>query len=178
LVLSACASERHSGRATRQGASQTPQREAEFHPPNVMLMRYDFNHDGSITRAEMEAGLKADFDAADTNHDGRLDEDEVRAVNRQRLNMDPTASPLIDWNHDGYVDFDEFAAEPRSLFEQLDTNADGVLSPTELNPRGVPGKPADQSGTQSGQGQGHGRGRHRGGGGQGGGQGGDPGNGQ
>jgi Ca2+-binding EF-hand superfamily protein len=108
----------------------------DWHPPRGMLVKYDSNHDGTLTRAELEAGLKADFDAADTNHDGRLDINEVRAVNQARWSADSSAtSPLVDWNHDGYVDFNEFAATPRSLFDQMDVNADGKLTPDELNPQ-------------------------------------------
>lgn len=110
-------------------------REAEWHPPVGMLLRYDFNHDGSITRAEMEKGLREDFAKADTDHDGVLSEDEVRAVNEKRWADDASAaSPLVDWDHDGIIDFDEFAAAPRSLFAQMDANGDGVLSPQELHP--------------------------------------------
>lgn len=128
LVLSGCGLFGHSG-------PHRP-REAEWHPPVGMLLRYDFNHDGSVTRAEMEKGLHEDFAKADTNHDGGLDEGEVRAVNQQRWAEDAsTASPLVDWNHDGSVDFDEFAATPRSLFSQMDSDGDGVLSPKELRPQ-------------------------------------------
>jgi hypothetical protein len=133
----------------------------DFHAPVEILLGYDFNHDGTITRAEMETGLKADFDAADTNHDGRLDEDEVRAVNQKRWSDNAsTSSPLVDWNHDGYVDFNEFAATARSLFDEMDRNGDGKLTPDELNPRGSGAKPQ----APSGGGEHH----HRGGGGSGG----------
>ena len=75
------------------------------------MLRYDSNNDGKITRRELEAGLRQDFRQADTNHDGVLDADEVRAANLRRIRIDQsTAIPLIDWNHDGYVDFNEFAA--------------------------------------------------------------------
>jgi len=113
-----------------------PQRgEDEYHPSRNILEAYDLNHDGWVTRAEMEAGLKADFAKADINHDGRLDPDEVRAVNLQRWSADAsTASPLVDWNHDGFVDYGEYAATARSLFDQLDTDGDGKLSPKELKP--------------------------------------------
>jgi hypothetical protein len=61
------------------------------------------------TREEMEAGLKADFAAADTNGDGCLGPAEVRAENDRRLARDATeASPLVDWNLDGCVDAREF----------------------------------------------------------------------
>ena len=125
-ILSAC------GSHPRRAPGDQP---APFHPPIELLQRYDTNHDGTITREELEAGLKADFDAADTNHDGRLDADEVAAVNAQRWNdYKSTATTIVDWNQDGYVDFNEFAAAPRSLFEQLDRDGDGKLSPKEWRP--------------------------------------------
>ena len=76
----------------------------------ALLLRYDANHDGIITRDEMDAGLKADFAAADANGDGCLDPVETRAENQRRLARDGAqASPLVDWNLDGCVDFREFA---------------------------------------------------------------------
>ena len=127
---------------------------SEWHPPVDMLLRYDFNRDGTISRAELEKGLREDFAKADTNHDGRLGEDEVRAVNEQRWAVDASAaSPLVDWNHDGYVDFDEFSATSRSLFAQMDTNADGVLSPQELHPLPPPQpRKARKAGSRGGRG--------------------------
>jgi hypothetical protein len=122
------------------GRPHRPQhQEAPWHPASAMLTKYITNADGSLTRAQLEAGLRADFAKADTNHDGRLDETEARAVNEQRLAEDKsTASPLVDWNHDGYIDFDEFAAAPRSLFDQMDRNGDGTLTREELNPNPGP----------------------------------------
>ena len=111
------------------------ERPVPFHPAVELLERYDADHDGTVTRAEMEAGLKAEFAAADKNHDGRLDEDETRAVNEARWGEGlSTTSTLVDWNQDGYVDFHEFANTARSLFDQLDKNGDGKLTPDELHP--------------------------------------------
>ena len=149
-ALSACA-----GRHRMAG-----EHEQDFHPPIEILLRYDANHDGTVTRAEMEAGLRADFAAADTNHDGHLDEDETRAVNQKRWSENAsTASPLVDWNHDGVVDFDEFAATARSLFDEMDKDGDGKLTPKELHPYGPAAKPDDQQDEDQGE-QHH---RHRGG---------------
>ncbi len=50
-------------------------------PAAALLLRYDANHDGVVTRQELDAGLKADFAAADLNHDGCLDPSEVRIEN-------------------------------------------------------------------------------------------------
>jgi hypothetical protein len=115
----------------------------EWHPPSEMLQKYA-DKTGVVTRAGMEAGLRADFAAADKNRNGCLDEDEARAINEARWKEDASAtSPLIDFLHNGCIDFDEFAAAPRSLFEQLDRNGDGRLTQQELHPGR---KPPGQSG--------------------------------
>lgn len=111
-------------------------------PPGLALLKFDANHDGYVTRAELEAGLHAEFNAADKNHSGCLDADEVRAINAQRWEADHSATPLVDWEHVGCLTFNEFAAEPRSLFEELDKNDNGVLTPREI--RGRPKKPPNQ----------------------------------
>jgi len=136
LALSACADRRD------RGPQET---DPDFHPTIDLLTKYDANHDGTITRAEMEEGLRKEFDAADTNHDGKLDPDEVAAVNAQRWNEDKsTASTIVDWNQDGFVDFNEFAGTARSLFADIDRDGDGQLTPKELqNYRGHK-KPSDQ----------------------------------
>jgi hypothetical protein len=123
-------------------------KEAPFHPPVEMLLRYDANHDGTVTREEMEAGLKADFAAADKNHDGCLDADETAAVNHARWEEGlSTTSTIVDWNHDGCVDFNEFANTARSFFDEIDRDGDGKLSPKELRPYGGPKpKVADKDG--------------------------------
>jgi hypothetical protein len=106
----------------------------EWHPAGEMIERYA-DKSGVITRAALEAGLRGDFAKADANHDGCLDESEVRAINEERWKEDAsTASPLIDFKHNGCIDFEEFAATPRSLFDQLDKNSDGKLTPAELHP--------------------------------------------
>ena len=126
------------------GGSQAPVRkphhqDAPYHPAVNILTAFDANGDGIVTRAEMEAGLRAAFAKADANHDGKLDEAEARAVNQQRLAEDQsTASPLVDWNHDGYIDFNEFAANARSLFDEMDRDGDGQLDAKELHPEPPP----------------------------------------
>ena len=42
------------------------------HRLHEMAEKADTNHDGTITRAEFDAAVKARFDTADTNHDGKL----------------------------------------------------------------------------------------------------------
>jgi Ca2+-binding EF-hand superfamily protein len=108
-------------------------RSEDWHSPVSMLMKYDANHDGTVTRAELESGLRAEFDAADKNHTGCLDPDEVRAINEERTKSDEAAaSPLIDWKKKRCIDVDEYATTARSLFEQLDRDGNGKLTPNEL----------------------------------------------
>jgi hypothetical protein len=123
LLVAGCAGPRH-----------RPAQPEQWHPPSAMLDKYA-DKTGIVTRAAMEAGLRADFAAADKNHDGCLDAEEVRPINEERWKEDQsTASPLIDFRHNGCIDFDEFAATPRSLFDQIDRKGDGKLTPKELHP--------------------------------------------
>jgi len=119
---------------TRHWTPFETQRAEDWHNPAALMLRYDANNDGQVTRRELEAGLRQDFWQADTNRDGVLEPDEVRAANLRRIRIDQsTAIPLIDWNHDGVVDFDEFAAGMRSLFEEYDTDGDGVVTLKEMH---------------------------------------------
>ena len=105
----------------------------------ALLLRYDANHDGIITREEMDAGLKGDFAAADTNGDGCLDPTEVRIENQARLTRDGAeASPLVDWNLDGCVDAREFGNTVRSYFDLADKTKDGKVSQLELRGPSAP----------------------------------------
>jgi Ca2+-binding EF-hand superfamily protein len=118
------------------GHRPPPQQTPEFRPVRSIIEHYDANHDGVITRMEVEQGLRAEFAAADAKHTGCLDEEEVRAVNQKRWQEDQsTYSPLVDFKQKGCVDFEEFAATVRSLFEQMDANGDGQVDQKELHPR-------------------------------------------
>ena len=135
LALAACGSPPHG----------PPNPDLNWHPPSAMLQKYVTNPDGSLTRAQMDAGLKRDFTTADVNHDGCLDADEASTVNQARWQEDAsTASPLMDWNGDNCINFSEYGMTQRSLFDQLDVNGDGVLSTRELHPAGLQPPPAEK----------------------------------
>jgi hypothetical protein len=158
IALAAC------GSTPRQGhwnPNAVP-RDENWHSPAAALLRYDTNHDGTLTKAELLAGLHAEYDTYDIGHKNCLGPDQVRAINAMRVQQDGSqATPLVDWNQDNCIDFNEFSGTAISLFETLDTNNDGELSPQEMNPGGPP-KPAGQGTHVQGSG---GHGRHRGGGG-------------
>ena len=140
LVLAACG-----------GRSQPPPwmrpaekpRDENYHGGNAaILLKYDANHDGTVTRNELIAGLKADFAARDTHHNGCLDAEQAGEINQARVDEDQsTATPVVDWNQDGCIDYTEFSAAPYSLFDQLDLDHDGKLTPKELERAGA--KPKD-----------------------------------
>ncbi len=151
-------------------------RDENYHGGNAaMLLKYDANHDGTLTRDEVIQGLKAEFAAHDTHHNGCLDSEQAGAINEARVDADQsTATPVVDWNQDGCIDYTEFSAAPYSLFDQLDADHDGKLTPKELQRAGA-AKPKDADATPPEREEGEPRGRRSGGGeGPGGGPGGPP----
>jgi len=117
-------------------------RQEDWHSPGLLLLRYDSNNDGVVTRRELEAGLRQDFWQADTKRKGCLDDDELRAYNLRRIGIDKsTAIPLIDWKQNGCIDFDEFAAPMRSLFDEFDVNGDDKVTLEEMHLRVKPPTP-------------------------------------
>src|SRR4051812_30651005 len=121
-------------------------RDENYHGGNAaMILKHDANHDGTVTRAELIAGLKADFAARDTGGKGCLTPDQAAQINQERVEADQsTATPVMDWNQDGCIDYTEFSAAPYSLFDQLDADHDGKLVAKELQ-RGGSAKPKDPS---------------------------------
>ena len=114
---------------------------------NIRLMlSFDAHKDGLVTREEVEAGLMAQFEAADTDHNGSLNLSEIQAENAKRWQANGTgSSPLIDWNQDGSVSFAEFSGTAHSVFTQLDRDKGGALAGVELEAprvRGVIRPPA------------------------------------
>jgi Ca2+-binding EF-hand superfamily protein len=161
LLLASCATT-ETPKHHRWNPNGTPRNE-DWHSASGMLMRYDANHDGVLTKKELLTGLHKDFDAFDAGHTGCLTGDQVTAINEARASVDSAAaSPLIDWKGKGCVDFDEFSATALSLFEQLDTNGDGQLTEKELHPRpgqaapAAPPPPSDEGGGGGGGGPGGG----------------------
>lgn len=150
LVLLAswgCASSRGRGpelaRDPRVASSQVGEMQLNIR----LMLSFDANRDGLVTREEVEAGLKVQFDAADTDRNGSLNLSEIQAENGRRWQASGTASsPLIDWNQDGVVSFAEFAGTAYSVFAQLDRDRGGSLSGAELEAPRIRGvaRPAPQ----------------------------------
>src|SRR6185437_11340339 len=139
-VLCGCGSSSSSGPRWNPYPTPPPRDENYHGGQNALLLKYDANHDGTLTREELIAGLKAEFAGLDIKHTGCLTSDQVDAINQARIAADQSAAtPLQDWNQDGCVDYREFSAAAYSLFDQLDKNGDGKITPQEFNPRVRPG---------------------------------------
>ena len=136
LALTACGGRQQPPPWMR--AAEKP-RDENYHGGNAaILLKYDANHDGTVTRDELIKGLKAEFAAHDTHHNGCLDADQAAQINQERVDADQsTATPVMDWNQDGCIDYTEFSAAPYSLFDQLDADHDGKLTQKELQRAGA-----------------------------------------
>lgn len=92
----------------------------------------DKNGDGNISRDEAAASprLSQNFDRIDTNKDGLLSPEELRAARPQGGH----AHARIDANGDGLISRDEAKNSPRLAenFDAIDANKDGMLSRDEL----------------------------------------------
>ena len=80
------------------------------HGPMARLKAADTNGDGLISKAEADASLPRlakHFDQIDTNHDGQISPEELKAAHQ---NMKNAMFDKMDANHDGVISRDEFNA--------------------------------------------------------------------
>ncbi len=110
------------------------------------LMAFDRNGDGVLTADELPDRMQPLFQRGDANHDGKLTNDEIRAMAHSQSGLQGRAGgpnsaegiqrqdPLInciDIDHDGVLTAAELASASGAL-KTLDTNADGSLQPAEI----------------------------------------------
>lgn len=111
-----------------------------------LIERADSNHDQLISRDEAKAGapiLAVQFDAIDTNKDGQLSADELKAFHeamRKAAEAEHKAHlaamiKKLDLNGDGAVsraEAQQGAPHLAKRFDKLDANKDGQLTAAEL----------------------------------------------
>lgn len=97
----------------------------------IFCMNADTNKNGSVTRAEFDASIKAQFDAAATN--GALSKDAFYQMKEKRADARKAKRfERLDTNKDGKVTLEEFSARQDKMFTRMDKNKDGVISKDEM----------------------------------------------
>ncbi len=102
------------------------------------VFQSDANNDGVLTRAEFDAGREATFARLDTDRNGQLTREEMRAERGDRGRRGGREGRRggpgfegADANNDGNITRDEFLARPIEMFNRLDANHDGVIQASE-----------------------------------------------
>lgn len=105
-----------------QGVERTSERNAER-----LLRQYDVNHDGKITRAEMNGVIGARFAAA-THHAAEMTVEQFVAARAGEFRASNQAMfHRLDWNGDGKLVLAEYAAPQHIRFVELDRNGLGYV---------------------------------------------------
>ena len=110
----------------------------------------DGNHDGMITRDEMQADAERFFASLDVNHDGEIDPDETTRYetqlapqNRRSLGLLNMSEPVAaaDANFNRGISLDEFRTAAQKRFAALDVSHQGRLTLAvleDIRPAGAP----------------------------------------
>jgi len=120
---------------TQPAAPAAPAGESHF-------ARRDTNGDGFIGKDEARGHVAEHFDAIDTDHDGRLSRNELKAAWTAHRGMKGDKAgkgagkaghlAMLDTDRDGKVSWAEFSAGIKAHFDRLDANHDGYLDAAEL----------------------------------------------
>jgi EF hand domain-containing protein len=120
-----------------------------------MLEKLDQNHDGKLTKAEVQNGALTRFNEIDANKDGKVTKEELTAHRQAKMaehearkddagrkphggrgewraRMGEHFFAKLDTNKDGTVDAKELGADLNDRFETMDVNGDGVVDAEEI----------------------------------------------
>ena len=107
--------------------------------PQVTTREAEGTGDGGITAANHAATASKRFEMMDTNNDGKISAAEISAshgaesivwANHPESNADKIRS--LDTNHDGLLSVSEYTSGSQRMFEELDVDGNGVLTPAEM----------------------------------------------
>ena len=94
----------------------------------------DLNHDGKVTRAELDQALHQQFAAAGKG--GALNKDQFEGMQHSRTEASSgRAFARLDNNHDGKLSLQEFKAYQQRTFDRMDRNHDGTITADETTSR-------------------------------------------
>jgi Ca2+-binding EF-hand superfamily protein len=121
----------HAANPATPASAQGHRRRGGSRGAGSFCSRDDLNHDGKVTRAELDQALHQQFAAAAKG--GALTRDQFTAMQSSRAQTTSGhAFQRLDSNHDGKLSLEEFAATQQRGFERLDRNNDGVITRDEL----------------------------------------------
>lgn len=136
--------------AARAAEAQPIPRSAFISNMDTEFRRMDADHDGFLTRKELEdyqtaqiisaaqARKRALFAALDTDRNGVLSQAEFA---RFPSNEDaPSAAPMLqrfDANRDSKISLVEYRAGTQANFDKLDADKDGVVTAAEMKAAGI-----------------------------------------
>ena len=102
---------------------------------NLSRRHPDSNNDGAISRDEFLARPLAMFARLDANNDGSISAEERSHRGRRAEGLSQGERRRADSNRDHQISTAEFISSGAYLFERLDSNADGRVTPEEFAQR-------------------------------------------
>jgi len=109
-------------------AQSAPAAAAPHHDPAAMVQRFDANKDGKLQVTELPDRLRTKLVSADTNKDGVLSVDEIKAFRAAQVQAHFARA---DKNSDGSIDASE-AGQHWARIQVADGNKDGKVTLPEL----------------------------------------------
>jgi len=117
-----------------QSSGQPHRRRGGSRGVGAFCARDDLNHDGRITRAELDQALHQQF--APVAKGGSMTKEQFEAMQHSRAEATSGRTfGRIDSDGDGKVSLQEFTAYQQRTFTRMDENGDGTITRDEMSSR-------------------------------------------